>query len=88
MNTGITEHNIVAAILAAGMLPVLPAPSEPGTVSADERKAILGTVQHALGLYAAIQEALRNAVVPDYTAGGSAPTSGGSARPRRSRRDH
>src|SRR5215204_155448 len=49
MNTKNAEHDIVAAILAAGMLPVLLAPSEPGTVSAEERKAILGTVQHALG---------------------------------------
>jgi len=74
-----TGNEIIAAILTAGMLPSLPAPAEPSTVSTEERKAILGAVQHALGLYSTIQEALRNAVVPDYT--------GERTRTRPSRRD-
>jgi hypothetical protein len=64
----VDNDDIIAAILTAGMLPTLPGPSEPGTVSADERKLILGTIQHAIGLYAGVLEALRSkSGTTDYT---------------------
>jgi hypothetical protein len=55
-----TAHDeLTAAILTAGMLPVVPPPANPAEVSSRDEKRITTAVGHAVSLYAAVLEGLR-----------------------------
>jgi hypothetical protein len=54
------NDEILAAILTAGMLPTVPACADPEEISTEDVKRILGTVGHAISLYAAVLESLRS----------------------------
>jgi hypothetical protein len=75
-------HNaelLIAAILAAGMLPTLPAPLDAEDLTPDDRARITRLVGHAVSLYSAVMEGLRS--VPPQS---PEPRN----RSKRNRRDH
>jgi hypothetical protein len=53
------SQEIIAAILAAGMLPVLPRPRNPGRLTDAENQRLLQGVGHAVSMYSAVLEGLR-----------------------------
>jgi hypothetical protein len=50
------DVELVAAVLTAGMLPIVPAPANPADVSSRDEKRITRAVGHAVSLYAAVLE--------------------------------